>query len=820
MATDEKYPQALLPGSVLAGQYIIDKVLGQGGFGITYRATDHRTGAKVAVKEFFPDTLAFREMTTVCSYPGERTENFQYGKENFLQEAKTLAQFIGNDNIVRIHSYFEENGTAYFVMDYIEGISFDQYLKQKGGRISVQEAERILIPIMDALAAVHSKGIVHRDVTPDNIYICNDGTVKLLDFGAARYSLGDKSRSLDVILKHGFAPKEQYTRRGKQGPYTDIYSLAATFYFAITGKRPPDSVDRLDEDDLVPPSSLGVQITDYQEKAIFQAMEVQPHSRFQSMEVFKRVLLNEAGGGAPAAAQAPGYSDSGRTVAAPVSGGFPPQQVSQPVYPGQQPVPGQFPGQQPPAGQIPYNPGAQAYPGQQGGGKNKGLIIGVIAAAAVLVIAVAIAIPVILSSRNNDSIATGGGGGGGEDASSKSESSALWGGGSDPSGSSSDPSGSSSDPSGSSSDPTPSYPLTSGDESSVVESSVVESSVEESSFVESSVDESSVDEDPSTENVLGADPKNIANDGIIGDGLDSIIFIDSDYHKMLLLGNESKKQYTIYDTQPGKFSNIIYDDSQLYFLYDGTAHHADVTSSYNSEIIPELKSYSGKIKKMYLTDSYYIIYSGGYVYSIDRESGKKVSSVSVPDEKCFTVTDGWIYFSQNTSGRSELKRASIDDFSKVASFYIYNTTGQFKRVITDGENIYTLFKVTGGSWSIYMFPMSLSVDTQKYWVLKTSDFASSGSEYGFTVEGDNAFLSFGNSKSKTLYCLKLSGGSKGGSYTKTALSSSGQNAVSPCIFKSSDGSYQVNYMAKNTSTGVVSNYLNRFDSSGKLIKNS
>ena len=403
MATDEKYPQALLPGSVLAGQYIIDKVLGQGGFGITYRATDHRTGAKVAVKEFFPDTLAFREMTTVHSYPGERTENFQYGKENFLQEAKTLAQFIGNDNIVRIHSYFEENGTAYFVMDYIEGISFDQYLKQKGGRISVQEAERILIPIMDALAAVHSKGIVHRDVTPDNIYICNDGTVKLLDFGAARYSLGDKSRSLDVILKHGFAPKEQYTRRGKQGPYTDIYSLAATFYFAITGKRPPDSVDRLDEDDLVPPSSLGVQITDYQEKAIFQAMEVQPHSRFQSMEVFKRVLLNEAGGGsAPAGVPAPAqsFSDSGRTVAAPVSGGYQPQQVTPSQYPGQQPVPGQFPGQQNAPGQIPYNPGTQAYPGQQGGGKNKGVIIGVIAAAAVLVLAAVsythLALPTIL----------------------------------------------------------------------------------------------------------------------------------------------------------------------------------------------------------------------------------------------------------------------------------------------------------------------------------------------------------------------------------------------------------------------------------------
>lgn len=291
---DEKFPLALPEGTILAGQYMIEKVLGQGGFGITYRAIDHKTNQKVAVKEFFPDTLAYREMTTVISYPGERSESYVYGKESFLQEAQTLAEFIGNENIVRIHSYFEENGTAYFVMDYIEGKSLDEYIKEKGGKISVEEAKNILIPMMDALNIVHSKGIVHRDVTPDNIYLTDDGTVKLLDFGAARYSLGDKSRSLDVILKHGFAPKEQYTRRGKQGPFTDIYSLGATFYFAITGKRPPDSVERLDEDDLIPPSNLGVDITEYQERAILQALSVQPAERFQTMADFKSVLLNES----------------------------------------------------------------------------------------------------------------------------------------------------------------------------------------------------------------------------------------------------------------------------------------------------------------------------------------------------------------------------------------------------------------------------------------------------------------------------------------------------------------------------------------------
>ena len=287
----DRYPMALASGTVLAGQYIIDRVLGQGGFGITYAATDHKTGNKVAVKEFFPDTMAARQGTTVVSFTGERGESFAYGKDRFLDEAQTLAQFIGNENIVRIHTYFEENGTAYFVMDYVEGTSFDVYIREHGGKLDWEETAKILIPVMDALGAVHAKGIVHRDVTPDNIYITKDGGVKLLDFGAARYSLGDKSRSLDVVLKHGFAPKEQYTRRGKQGPFTDIYALGATFYFALTGKRPPDSIDRIEEDELIPPSRLGARISPAAEEAILMAMNVQPQDRFQSMKAFKNAML-------------------------------------------------------------------------------------------------------------------------------------------------------------------------------------------------------------------------------------------------------------------------------------------------------------------------------------------------------------------------------------------------------------------------------------------------------------------------------------------------------------------------------------------------
>ena len=284
-------PHGLPAGSILNGRYIIGKILGQGGFGITYTARDHQTGQIVAVKEFFPDSMAIRStVTEVTPFQGERGENFAYGKETFLQEAETMAKFIGNPNIVRVYSYFEENGTAYFVMEYVDGVSYLSYLKSKGGKIPVSEALDILYPVMDALSAVHEKNIIHRDVTPDNIYISRDGVVKLLDFGAARYSLGNASRSLDVILKHGFAPREQYKRRGRQGPFTDVYALAATLYYSITGIRPDDALERLDEDIVAKPSVLGVEISKGQEAALMKAMAVDPENRFQTMKEFRNAL--------------------------------------------------------------------------------------------------------------------------------------------------------------------------------------------------------------------------------------------------------------------------------------------------------------------------------------------------------------------------------------------------------------------------------------------------------------------------------------------------------------------------------------------------
>ena len=290
----DKFPVALRAGTILNNRYIVGRVLGQGGFGITYVAYDTKLAAKVAVKEYMPGELATRmDGTTVSVMSAARGDDFTYGAERFKEEARTLAKFMGQPNIAGVTDYFDENDTSYFVMDYIEGISFKTYIANAGGKVSVEEALNVMIPVLRALTAVHGEGFIHRDVTPDNIYITKDGNVKLLDFGSARYSIGDKSKSLDVILKVGYAPKEQYIRRGRQGPYTDVYSCAACLYAAITGYLPPESLERLDQDTLVPPSQAGAEIPEYLERAILKGLAVQPEDRFQTAAEFLDALENQ-----------------------------------------------------------------------------------------------------------------------------------------------------------------------------------------------------------------------------------------------------------------------------------------------------------------------------------------------------------------------------------------------------------------------------------------------------------------------------------------------------------------------------------------------
>ncbi len=280
-------PPALALGTLLDGRYRIGRVLGHGGFGITYLARDENLQLRLAIKEYLPRDCATRapDGVSLAIYSGQAGEQFAYGLDRFLEEARALARFDQHPGIVTVKSFFRAHGTGYCVMDYVEGLTLKQYLeRQPGGRIPVEQAWRLLAPVMDALRAVHKEGLLHRDLAPDNIYITREGRVKLLDFGAARFAAGEHSRSLSIILKPGYAPEEQYRTRGKQGPWTDVYGLAATLYRAITGTVPPEALDRLDQDDLVTPSRLGIAIPAGQEAVLLKALAVKADARYPSMQ--------------------------------------------------------------------------------------------------------------------------------------------------------------------------------------------------------------------------------------------------------------------------------------------------------------------------------------------------------------------------------------------------------------------------------------------------------------------------------------------------------------------------------------------------------
>ncbi|MFC5532028.1 protein kinase domain-containing protein [Cohnella yongneupensis] len=331
-------PQHLVPRTMLNDRYLLGRVLGQGGFGITYLAWDINLDTKLAVKEYLPRDFATRsaQQTEVSVYSGDNRQHFLSGLEKFLEEAKILAQFNNSQGIVSVRDFFRENGTAYLVMYYLDGITFKQYLEQMGGKIPFETAKSIMNPVLEALADVHANGLLHRDISPDNIYITTGRQVKLLDFGAARHSITEHSKSLSVILKPGFAPEEQYRTKGKQGPWTDVYAAAATLYRSIVGTVPPESLDRMEEDTLELPSSLGVAIPPHAETALLKALSVRAPLRYQSMGEFQQAL---SGGGAMSPDQQPTqpYRDPNATVHVPQqaqsAGGYGHEASGSPAYP-------------------------------------------------------------------------------------------------------------------------------------------------------------------------------------------------------------------------------------------------------------------------------------------------------------------------------------------------------------------------------------------------------------------------------------------------------------------------------------------------------
>ncbi len=281
--TSEDPVHHLRPGTLLAGKYVVGTALGEGGFGITYLGINTKLDLKVAIKEFFPFGYVHR-VATASATVTERTETadesfFEKGRARFLSEAKTLAKFNNENGVVSVYDFFEENNTAYIVMEYLEGETLKSYLQRKG-RLSYDETLSLLMPAMKSLSKVHEKGLIHRDISPDNIMLTED-KVKLLDFGAARNAEGNKS--LSVMLKHGYAPEEQYRRKGEQGPWTDVYAFSATIYKCITGATPDDAAERMHRDELKPPSAYGVQIYPLCEAALMKGLAVDAENRYRTI---------------------------------------------------------------------------------------------------------------------------------------------------------------------------------------------------------------------------------------------------------------------------------------------------------------------------------------------------------------------------------------------------------------------------------------------------------------------------------------------------------------------------------------------------------
>jgi serine/threonine protein kinase len=287
----------LPPGTILQDKYLLGRALGQGGFGITYLAWDLTLNLKLAIKEYLPLDMASRAsgQTEISVYKKEHAGSFQYGLEKYLEEARTLARFAGHPSIVWVRDFFKANGTAYIVMEYVEGVTLKEYLQDKQEPLPLEQALTIFMPVLDALKEVHAEGILHRDISPDNLLISNRGRVVLIDFGAARQAVGEQSRSLSVIMKPGFSPEEQYHSRGKQGPWTDIYAVAASLYCTITSTTPPESLSRLSEDTLENPSTLGVRIDPILEKALLKAMAVRAEDRYQTVKAFQSELVAYSG---------------------------------------------------------------------------------------------------------------------------------------------------------------------------------------------------------------------------------------------------------------------------------------------------------------------------------------------------------------------------------------------------------------------------------------------------------------------------------------------------------------------------------------------
>ena len=287
-----KEPIYLAPGTVLADRYVLGHCVGAGGFGVIYRAWDRNHETVVAVKEFFAGRLVTRAAGTKDVIVNQKSQaEFTYRKTRFLAEARNMAMFGAHRSIPNVFEFFEENNTAYIVMELLNGQALNDYLRNNGGKLDTDFAVMITNEVGNALISMHEKGIIHRDVAPDNIYINSDKnlSIKLLDLGAAKLTDTDDD-VIDIILKPGYSPVEQYDNTGAIGPWTDVYALGASLYVMLTGVKPPESTNRKIDDTLVAPHLLDPSIPEQLSLTAMKAMALDKHMRFKSVSEFLKAL--------------------------------------------------------------------------------------------------------------------------------------------------------------------------------------------------------------------------------------------------------------------------------------------------------------------------------------------------------------------------------------------------------------------------------------------------------------------------------------------------------------------------------------------------
>ena len=288
--TYRRKPHHLAPGTILNNKYLLGRSIGEGGFGITYVGRDLTLDMKVAIKEYYPADKSARvvgQSNSVSLRDWSFSDDFKKGREQFITEAQTIAKMDKESAVVTVRDFFKMNNSAYIVMEFIEGQDLRDIINTQKKPMDKKELLNLLEPVFRALGELHQMGLIHRDISPDNIMV-EKGRARLIDFGCARKTL-DMENS-DTVLKHSFSPIEQYENRN-MGPWTDVYAMAATIYYCLTGRRPPTALERSVKDELVPPSALGVKLLPKQERALMKALAVNREDRFQSMNEFGKALF-------------------------------------------------------------------------------------------------------------------------------------------------------------------------------------------------------------------------------------------------------------------------------------------------------------------------------------------------------------------------------------------------------------------------------------------------------------------------------------------------------------------------------------------------